>query len=298
MRAASWLAAGAVVVTLAGVEGSLQSPKVPPVFEVVSIRRNNLQPGSRPAPSSVQQRPDGGITLINFTVSALIARAYPASGPRQTVNLPEWANRELYDVRATASLTSVTADDRIAMLRAMLADRFKLAVHFEQREQPSYDLVVARRDGTLGRGLTKVDLQCPHDRPTNVTDSPLPLDLKSPPPPCTLRIVGRNPIEADRDGDPSELLEGEATMTTLAQTLRLPARRFVTDKTGLVGTYRVEMRFDMVATLSAPAATPSQTGGRISVFDAVERQLGLKLESSRSPGEALVIDNIERPTEN
>lgn len=185
------------------------------------------------------------------------------------------------------------------MLRAMLADRFKLTVHLEPREQPAFDLVLARPDGTLGPGLTRVDLQCPPaGSAANLPTSAPPLSaLKAPPPPCTFRIVGRNPIQTDREGTPGDLLEGEVTMATLAQALRLPARRFVTDKTGLAGTYRVEMRFDMVTTLGAPTTAPSPGGAGVSVFDAVQKQLGLKLESSRASGEALVIDRVERPTE-
>jgi len=59
------------------------------------------------------------------------------------VGLPDWAMREYYDVSATSTLAKATAEDRIAMLRAMLADRVKLAAHFEKREQPVYDPAVA-----------------------------------------------------------------------------------------------------------------------------------------------------------
>ena len=79
MRIAGWIAGAGMVITMAGVEAAFQFSGATPVFDVVSIRRNVPQPGSPPGGSEVQQRPDGGITLINFTVAALIARAYPAS---------------------------------------------------------------------------------------------------------------------------------------------------------------------------------------------------------------------------
>src|SRR6185295_5908261 len=109
---------------------------------------------------TVYQRPDGGLTMKNFPVGSYIARAYPPTIPAEIVGLPAWAMSERYDVIATSSLSRATAEDRIAMLRGMLADRFKLVVHFEKREQPAYDLVLARRDGKLGPGLTRVDADC------------------------------------------------------------------------------------------------------------------------------------------
>lgn len=309
MRALPLLASASVFVSIsAGADVFSQSP----TFEVVSIRQNIPQAaGGVPVGSSIEQRPDGGITFINIPVATLIAYAYPASVPRETVNVPEWARRERYDVRATSTLKSATVADRSAMLRAMLADRFKLVVHFEPREQPAFDLVVARA-GSLGSGLTQTNAQCAAGGaaanavagsaplPSSATQS---ADLKSPPPTCTLRIVGQSPLQRDLSGrggqgQPGDLLEGEATIATLAEMLRMPARRFVVDKTGLAGTYRIVLNFDMAATLIAPTLDPSRASAGLSVFDAVERQLGLKLESSRVVGEALVIDRLERPTEN
>src|SRR5437867_8722027 len=112
-----------------------------PTFDVVSIKRNTggLGPGNSPPPI---QRPDGGFSVKNNPIRPLIARAYP--GMDEIVGLPDWATSERYDVAATSTLTTATADDRLAMLRAMLADRFQLKVHVEKREQPVYDLVSFR----------------------------------------------------------------------------------------------------------------------------------------------------------
>jgi len=298
----------AIVSIVAGADVFTQSP----TFEVVSIRQNIPEAaGGLPVGSNIEQRPDGGITFINIPVTTIIAYAYPASVPRETINLPEWARRDRYDVRATSTLTSATVVDRAEMLKAMLADRFKLAVHFERREQPAFDLILARAGGPLGSGLTQTSTQCPiggaaanavaGSAPSPSSSATKSTDLKSPPPPCALRIVGQSPLQRDLgrgQGQTGDLLEGEATMATLAEMLRLPTRRFVVDKTGLAGTYRIALNFDMAATLIAPTLDPSRPSAGLSVFDAVERQLGLKLESSRVVGEALVIDRLERPTEN
>ena len=75
------------------------------------------------------------------------------------VGLPDWADRERFDVVAKASYDASTADMR-AMVRALLADRFQLRTHVEHREQSIYSMVIANKDGRLepaasenGRGL-------------------------------------------------------------------------------------------------------------------------------------------------
>ena len=285
-----------------------QAPHPAPVFETVSIRRSapeQPRPFEPPASYRVQQRPDGGVTITNASVANLIASAYPPTLPKEIVDLPEWARSDRYDVRATSSLSSATTEDHIAMMRSMLADRFKLAVHVEKREQPAFDLVMARRDRRFGAGLTLASGACPvkaavgdasTEQPSFATAAAA---LKKPPPPCTFRTVGA--VVRDRLGDGQgklgDLLEGEGTMAALAEHLRIWADRPVVDKTGLPGTYRVAMNFAMFAQRRGPSITPSQETAP-SVFTAVEQQLGLKLESSRQLRDTLVVDRVERPTEN
>jgi uncharacterized protein (TIGR03435 family) len=211
------------------------------------------------------------------------------------VGLPRWALSETYDVSATSSLATATVDDRAAMMRAMLAERFKLVTHFEQREQPVYDLVLARGDGKLGAGLVAIDTDCAsqiaamRSAPTPVGPDVIP-DFNAPPPPCTLRTVrGRT--------DPSDRMEGETTIAGLAGFLRIAAGRFVVDKTGLTGSYRVRMTFDMLATRRPPQVTPPPDAAP-DVFTAIREQLGLKLEASTAARDTLIIDRFERPSEN
>ena len=96
-----------------------------------------------------------------------------------------------------------------------------------------------------------------------------------------------------------DLLEGDAPMGRLADALRLVALRGqpVIDKTGLTGSYRVSLNFNLMATLRPPSATapPNDTP---SVFTAIQEQLGLKLQPSRVVRDTLVIDHVERPTPN
>jgi uncharacterized protein (TIGR03435 family) len=285
----------AMPLTIAGAADAFsQSVDRKPVLRSVSIQRH--VPG-RAATSSVDQRTANAITLINTSVGALIARAYPTSVPREPLKLPEWARHERYDVHATASSPSAAADYG-AMVRAILDDRFKLLVHFDHRAQPIYNLIVSRHDGRLGPGLTRVEVTCPAKgvAPNALaTNTPWSRpNFKSPPPPCALRIVGA-PIRdqsGDGQGRLGDLIEGEATMQTLASLLRPSARRLVIDKTGLKGTYRVRMNFDSGIRLKSYRKDPGP-----SVFRALEEQLGLKLQSSGAMGEVLIIERLEPPTE-
>ena len=112
-----------------------------PMFDVVSIKRNTS--GALGSNGS-GDRPDGGFRLLNAPLALLIGRAYPPSVPADMVGLPDWAMREHYDVVATSPLQKATPDERIAMLRALLADRMKLAVYIGSRERDVYELMVAR----------------------------------------------------------------------------------------------------------------------------------------------------------
>ena len=209
--------------------------------------------------------------------------------------MPDWAKTDRYDVMATASLPHPTPDDRAAMLRAMLAGRCKLAVHVEKREQDGFDLVLARKDGTLGSGLTPSNTDC--GRPPDPETPPSRPDMSAPPPPCTIRSVGA--VLRKQGSELGDLIEGDAPMSRLAEALRLLGLRGqpAIDKTGLTGSYRIALNFNMMATLRPPSVTPSADEGA-SLFTAIREQLGLKLQPTHIVRDTLIIDHIERPTPN
>jgi len=254
------VALGSIVAATLAACATLHAQAPGPTFDVVSIKPSAPETGPNFTANIVTQRPDGGLTTLRTPVSTLIARAYPGMSRPDMIGLPDWA-REFYDVHATSSRSVATADDRAAMMRAMLADRFRLLVHTERRDVPSFDLTLARNDGAVGPGLTPVHVDC--------EAAPEP-DTRQP---CTF-VTGLTGAK------------GEATMETLASRLRGLAGRVVVNKTGLPGTYRVNLTFD------------SASDAGLSVFTAVREQLGLKLESSRTERDVLVIDRLERPTEN
>jgi len=157
----------------------------------------------------------------------------------------------------------VAAIDQVRlMLRIMLADRFKLAVHNEIRELPVSALVMARKDGTLGRQLRKVEVDC-----------------------AALRDEKSLPMLPEPD---TALCGGSRT---------LGLGRLVLDRTGLTG--------QLISTCNGhpsksqppgvPDPPPADPNG-VSIFTALQEQLGLKLESSKGPVDVLVIDHVERPT--
>ncbi len=283
-----------------------------PVFDVVSIKPSApLQPGTFPTPTNIQ-RPDGGFTITRTTAVLLIMRAHPIPnlGVDDIVGLPGWARSEPFDVSAASTLTRATPEDRIAMMKAMLADRFKLAVHVEPRPRQLFELVFARGDRRLGYGLTPIDADCAVQMAAKRAaveaamneGRPMPLegpDFTKPPAPCTLRLFTGRP--GSRAGGasaaPATRIEGETPMADLVSLLRLPTRRQVVDKTGLSGSYRVAMECDMLSSMRGPdvAAAPDSAPD---AFTAIQEQLGLKLQHATAMMDTLVIDRIERPTEN
>ena len=90
--------------------------------------------------------------------------------------------------------------------------------------------------------------------------------------------------------------DGDITLPLLATTLIFPAQRPVIDKTGLTGSYRITLTFDMSAAFRGLEVAPNPDGPP-SIFTALQDQLGLKLESIKIVRDTLVIDHIERPTE-
>lgn len=289
----------ALLLSLAASDVLTQAPSSPQgsTFDVVSVKQHAIPASATPAErfnQTVQMRPDGGLTMLNVPASMFVARAY-ATAPIEIVGLPGWATSDRYDLIATASLVTPTAEQRAEMLRAMLADRFKFVAHVEHREQQVYDLVVARSDGRLGPDITPSEGDCiaraAADRAateaTGKPPAPPPgvFDFNAPPPPCSLRMNG------DR-------MEGDVTMEALTRLLRSSAGRLVVDKTGLTGSYRITLNYDRMAGLRGPQTGEPVPGAVPSVFTAVQEQLGLKLESSRAVRETLVIDRLERPTEN
>jgi uncharacterized protein (TIGR03435 family) len=206
---------------------------------------------------------NASLTVRNMTVMGLIQIAY---GKRdfQISGGPAWIGTECFDVEAKAEKPQKASHD---MLKALLASRFHLTVHRETKESSVYSLVVAR-------GGLKMKLSADQSEPEK--------------------------------GGPKELgpgrLMGEGIpMYVIVNLFSNMLGRAVINHTGLTGKYDVNLQPvpDSLQLQTDPADPLSQADVlNLALIDAVEKQLGLKIESIKAPEEVLVIDHIERPSAN
>jgi bla regulator protein blaR1 len=224
--------------------------------------------------------PGGRLTATAVTVAYLLRIAYRIQ-PYQLMGAPAWISTRRYDIAAKAD--DSPAPSQQALLRALLQDRFQLAVHNETREMPVFALLLARSDGKLGPQLKQSAFDCaaymagPH----------------GPPEP------GRTPNCATRIG-PGALSGKAIAMTQLAGSLAPFVNRFTVDKTGLTGRFDVELTWTPEQTPPIAGAGSSDAASEpgASIFTALQQQLGLKLVSEKGMVDVLVVDHLAEPSEN
>jgi len=222
-----------------------------PSFEVASIKRNT----SGDPRSGTRTLPGGRVAIINLQLRQVIRDAY-GSKDLDVLGGPDWLDRDRWDINASGGTGN--ADEPLEpMLKTLLADRFKLRVHVEMQERPTYGLVLARSDKHLGDKIRATAIDCRPD--------------------------GDCGTSSERtNGVFSGTLTGTArTMADIGRTLSRYAGRRVFDRSGLNGRYDYEV----------------QWSEEVSIFTAVQEQLGLKFESQRAPVEVVVVDSVERPAE-
>jgi uncharacterized protein (TIGR03435 family) len=253
-----------------------------PAFETATIKESA-------GPAIGTFAPDR-FSRTNITQSLLLVYAHQMS-EFQIVGGPDWVRERRFDVQAKAEGLP-TADQMRMMVRKLLAERFALKTHLETRDLPRYALVMARSDRRLGPKLLRSKFDCPAIVAARGPDYRLPTGPPQPgdPPSCLLRgRVG--------GGSQTMMIEGQP-MPAIAKLLQPRAGRVVIDKTGLTGTYDVELETEVMDMPGIPAGTFGQPREGLSLFTALPEQLGLKLESERGPVEVLVIDSVELPTPN
>jgi uncharacterized protein (TIGR03435 family) len=248
-----------------------------PSFEVASIKRNT---GTDTMSTSGFQ-PGGRFQMINTNIARMIRLAHTRD-VTQIIGLPGWTETERYDVLAIAALKNLTPADMQPLLRALLVERFKFAAHYETREQDVYAMVLARTDGRLGSQIRLATRDCAAIvRTIWAAGKAYIPDAADPRPPCGQRV------------NPNGLHEyGDASLADFAESMSGLAGRRVIDRTGLTGRYEITLRL-------TPWQSPDQQPvEQVSVFTALQEQLGFRLVSDRAPLKVIVIDHIERPTEN
>ena len=259
MRAALAMVGVSVVGLLA------QEPQRPLTFDVTSVKPNTS--GEQGGSSKGQP---GRYVGVNVTLKRVIGLAYRPV--QEFIGGPDWISTDRFDIEGSVEGTP-TQDQMLEMLRSLLADRFKLAVHRETRQMPAYSLTLARGNGRLGAELRAVP-PC-----TPAAASPA-----SPARRCGGFAVGAGSLKGTG-----------VTMTQLATELPSATEgRYVVDRTGLSGTFDVNLTWNAEAL--SPTAT--STDSAASILAAIQEQLGLRLVSITTPIEVIVIDRAERPASN
>jgi len=265
---------------LAVTQGRAQTPKtdgitkaegVSPAFEVATIKPPDPAARLIIYPPGMKQQ-----TLMPGTGRSFVARAYGVIANAKLLVLggPAWLDSDRYIIDGKipddlfARMQTLSAAEKEAqvnlMLRTLLMERFKLKVHTEMREMPIYELVLAKE----GPNLTAL-----------------------------------TPI--DTGGGGMSWGKGEVRVSgTLEQAFQMPPfglqGRPIVNKTDLKGAYRFKLKWNPPAMPGMnPAASPEPEGeAEASIFTVVQEQLGLKLVPTKGQVEVVVIDNMERPTEN
>ena len=269
-----------------------QSPGEALAFDVASVKPNI----SGDMRVSVQAMPGGRFTATNAPLRTLVREAYAVQG-FQLSGGPGWLDSDRFDIVAKSERHPTPLQMRV-MLRALLAERFRLSVHTDTREQLLYALVLARTDGKLG----------PHIRPTGADCAQAPEWLGTGPPPVrppplpgSPRSFGGTgedaPCRSAGPGPGGAMRFRGITLEAFANFLAMPVRRPVIDRTGLSGDFDIEL--EMSAELGPPPPPPGMPDQvdrtfAPSIFTSLQEQLGLRLESQRGPVDVLVIDRVER----
>lgn len=267
--------------------GHAQSP-APATFDVASVKTNRSAAPFRMGPVL---QPGGRVMATNVTLRDLVRVAF-AVEDAQLVGGPDWIDSDRFDLDARGP-ADLTPPRGRALLRQLLADRFKLATHAETRELPIYRLVLSRRDRALGPKLKASGPDCAPITP------PAGVPLPPPPPPGAagvfLGVSGDAPLRCGTMMIPGGMSARTITMPAFGNVLSYEVDRPVVDATGLGGAFDLDLTYtpDLRAAAGAPPASSAP-----SLFTALEEQLGLKLEAARGPVDVVVIDRAERPADN
>jgi bla regulator protein BlaR1 len=260
-----------------------------PAYEVASIKPDK----SGDPRFKVMASPDG--LSANTTLQMLIRLAYGVED-NQISGAPNWVNSDKYEIEA--KMDSATADSvrklsedqrdpaRGHMLQELLVDRFKLTLHRETKELPVYLLVVAKNGPKLQEAK-------PGEPDGDGIKGP---DGRS--------AVGGHFVRMGR----GQLNGHSLGMADIVRLFSQQLGRTVVDKTGLTGNYDFTLqwapdesqgpRFKQPAGgQGAGDSAPPESSG-LSIFTAIQEQLGLKLESQKGLVEILVIDHVEKPSDN
>jgi uncharacterized protein (TIGR03435 family) len=259
-----------------------------PTFEVASIK-----PGPPPDVRGMYVRSSGGpgtndperYTAENYSLESLVMSAYDVK-PYQ-LNAPDWTKNARFNVTAKIA-PGATKDQFRLMQQNLLAERFGLKVHWETREMAIYELVVAKGGPRMKEAGPEKPADPDQPRPglpTTITRDKNGYPVLPPGDRSMTMMVG--------NGKAARRVRHE-TMEQTASYLSIQLGRTVVDVTGLTGKYDFDLYWQ---NNSGSAAADGDSGPGLP--QAIQEQLGLKLESKKGPVKFLVIDHAEKtPAEN
>jgi len=243
----------------------------------------------------------------------MIIRAFqlpPGQGDR-VAGMPDWATRERFDIRAVMP-EGATEQDVPEMLKTLLAERFGLRAHIEQRPYPVFELIV----GPAGPKFSEVEAVDERQKDFNGDPGKTASDTITSS--GDFRTITRFEPDGLRfitvtgktrysytvvEGNARQLDAERITMQEFKDLLSV--ERPVVDKTGLTGKYDFVLEWtpDVGADARAQGfgdgiTSPAPAPGGPTIFTALQEQLGLRLESQKAPVQIIMIDRAEKPSEN
>jgi uncharacterized protein (TIGR03435 family) len=244
-----------------------------PRFEVASIKL--WSPPPTPVTGVVVRAPAGsGVFNRSTNVARLIAEAYEVQD-FQISGGENWVRTERYDVAARAG-REISQPELREMVKALLADRFKLRVRTDTRDMPILELRLARSDGRVGPNLH--DCSDPNDKEGISTPE--------------------KPFRAPNNGAVATAgcADGVRTLATIASR---QLQTIVVDKTGLTGQWRFDVYYASLLQIPGVDVSRQEVNPNLPSFEgALREQLGLRLERTSGPAPVIVIESVERPTPN
>jgi uncharacterized protein (TIGR03435 family) len=227
---------------------------------------------------------NGRFAVENVPLNILISFAYGMQA-RDISGAPTWVSSERYDVTAKAAKSDLTRNEYALMLQALLADRFRLSAHSEEKERSGYTLIADKTGPKL------IAASAPCAEPGTPRDPREPNVVT-----CGTFFTGPASLDARKMSTPQ-----------FADTLSMVLAAPVVDKTGTAGVYDIHLDFNPEGTNltgRGPRALDTTTdannpdSAKPSIFTALQKQLGLRLEPAKVPTKVLVIDHVDRPSEN
>jgi uncharacterized protein (TIGR03435 family) len=280
-----------IVIAVLGFTGALMA-QAPAAFEVASVKQN-IQ--TSPLGSMAQQQ-GGRFAATNIPLRQLILTAYQIQ-PAQLIDAPDWSRTERFDIdaRATAPFPLFVPPGRPnvlhAMLRTLLADRFKLVVRMEMRELPMMTLTVAE-PGRLGPRMLRSGVDCAAAAAVNGGQLPE-------------TRAGDRPVCGIAPGF-GRALAGAATVGELAVLLAPQLNRVVADRTNLTDRFDFDLQWTPDNLPPRAPGTPADQPIRVngieidpngpSLATALREQLGLRIDQMTAAVPVVVVVSVDRPT--